>query len=88
MPSPPPQRGPRGPARSPRIPQAPPPRYASVRLADVPHVRQKPDFCGEACAAMYLAKLGFPIDQDDVFDQSGLDPELGRGCYTADLQRP
>ena len=26
--------------------------YKSVVIKDVPHVRQKPDFCGEACAAM------------------------------------
>ncbi|OHB85507.1 MAG: hypothetical protein A2V98_14465 [Planctomycetes bacterium RBG_16_64_12] len=60
-------------------------RYASVLIADVPHVRQKPDFCGEACAAMYLRKLGQPVDQDYVFDQSGLDPMAARGCYTKEL---
>lgn len=64
---------------------APPPRYASVAIEGVPHIRQKPDFCGEACAAMYLAKLGLAGDQDFVFDQSGLNPELGRGCYTREL---
>jgi hypothetical protein len=63
-----------------------PPKYSSVKIADVPHVMQKPDFCGEACAAMYLARLGKRINQDDVFIQSGLDPLLGRGCYTRDLQ--
>ncbi len=62
------------------------PKYASVNIPDVPHVMQKPDFCGEACAAMYLARLGKRINQDDVFIQSGLDPLLGRGCYTRDLQ--
>ena len=67
--------------------RAPVPEYASVTIAGMPHVRQKLDFCGEACAEMVLAKLGHAIDQDDVFDQSGLDPELGRGCYTKDLQR-
>jgi len=35
---------------------------------------------------MYLARLGKRINQDDVFIQSGLDPLLGRGCYTRDLQ--
>lgn len=58
---------------------------ASVLIRDVPHVRQKPDFCGEACAAMYLKRLGQPVDQDYVFDQSGLDPTEGRGCYTPEL---
>ncbi len=59
--------------------------YASVLIDGVPHVPQKPDFCGEACAEMYLKRLGRPIDQDDVFNQSGLDPALGRGCYTREL---
>jgi hypothetical protein len=51
----------------------------------VPHVRQKPDFCGEACAEMWLRKLGTSADQDYVFNQSGLDPMKARGCWTADL---
>jgi hypothetical protein len=59
--------------------------YKSVLISDVPHVRQKPDFCGEACAAMYLRKLGRPVDQDYVFDASGLDPREARGCYTKEL---
>jgi hypothetical protein len=57
----------------------------SVLINNVPHVRQRPDFCGEACAAMYLNYLGTDYDQDDVFDISGLDPVLGRGCYTKEL---
>ncbi|MFV1966302.1 MAG: C39 family peptidase [Pirellulaceae bacterium] len=59
--------------------------YESVLIEGVPHVRQKPDFCGEACAEMFLAKLGSKIDQDFVFDQSGLDPIEGRGCWTREL---
>src|SRR5262245_35501142 len=59
--------------------------YKSVLLEGVPHVRQRPDFCGEACAAMWLARLGHRIDQNDVFNASGLNPELGRGCYTREL---
>ena len=43
--------------------------YASVYIEGVPHVRQKPHFCGEACAAMYLRRLGQPVDQNYVFDQ-------------------
>lgn len=61
------------------------PAYASVLIRDVPHVRQKPDFCGEACAAMILKKLGVSADQDYVFDQSGLDPLMARGCWTKEL---
>ena len=57
----------------------------TVRIDDIPHVQQKPDFCGEACAAMFLGKLGSEADQDYVFDRSGLDPLLGRGCYTKEL---
>jgi hypothetical protein len=59
--------------------------YAAAVIQGVPHVRQLPDFCGEACAEMYLAKLGHKIDQRAVFDASGLDPALGRGCYTREL---
>ncbi|MEX2186543.1 MAG: C39 family peptidase [Pirellulales bacterium] len=61
------------------------PKYATAVIQGVPHVRQLPDFCGEACAEMYLAKLGQRIDQRAVFDASGLDPALGRGCYTREL---
>lgn len=66
----------------------PPRRFTglgSVRIGAVPHVQQKPDFCGEACAAMYLAKLGQAIDQDEVFNRAGLDPEAARGCHTPEL---
>ncbi len=64
-----------------------PTRFASVQIEGVPHIVQQPDFCGEACAAMYLQKLGLDADQDYVFDQSRLDPVLGRGCYTKELAR-
>lgn len=61
------------------------PKYPTAVIQGVPHVRQLPDFCGEACAEMWLAKLGHKIDQRAVFDASGLDPALGRGCYTREL---
>lgn len=60
-------------------------KFTSVLVEGVPHVKQKPDFCGEACAEMYLTKLGKAMDQDYVFDQAGIDPLLGRGCYTREL---
>jgi hypothetical protein len=53
---------------------APAAPLTSVLIRDVPFVRQKPDFCGEACAEMYLRKLKVAVDQDYVFDKSGLDP--------------
>jgi hypothetical protein len=59
--------------------------YKDVLIKGVPHVRQRPDFCGEACAEMFLRKLGHDLDQDDVFNLSGLDPAEGRGCRTAEL---
>jgi hypothetical protein len=35
---------------------------------------------------MVLRRMGHAITQDDVFVASGLDPSLGRGCYTPDLK--
>lgn len=61
--------------------------YEDVLIENVPHIIQKPDFCGEACAEMYLRKLGKDIDQDYIFCQSGLDPLKGRGCFTAELAK-
>lgn len=60
-------------------------RMTSVLVRDVPHVKRKPDFGGEACAEMWLRRQRISADQDYVFDQSGLDPLLGRGCYTNEL---
>jgi hypothetical protein len=65
--------------------QAAAPAYAAIRIEGVPHILQKTDFCGEACAAMYLQRLGHKWSQDDVFNVSGVDPLLGRGCYTREL---
>lgn len=62
------------------------PRPASVLLEGIPHVRQKPDFCGEACAEMALRKLGKTASQDDIFDRAGIDPALGRGATTRELK--
>ncbi|MBN2296428.1 MAG: C39 family peptidase [Pirellulales bacterium] len=59
----------------------------TVVLKGIPHVLQNPDFCGEACAAMVLQKYGRGLDQDYVFNQSGLDPLSGRGCYTKELAK-
>lgn len=70
------------PARTDNRPRA---EYRAALIRNVPHIRQKPDFCGEACAAMILNRLGQPVDQDWVFDQSGLDPREARGCYTKEL---
>src|SRR4051812_17888222 len=64
-----------------------PDRPPAVLIAGVPHIRQEPDFCGEACVAMYLRKLGYNVDQRAVFDRTGLDPRLGRGGHTAELKR-
>ena len=61
--------------------------YKDALIEQVPHVEQKPDFCGEACAEMFLRKLGSKLTQDDVFDRAGLDPAHGRGCYTRELDR-
>jgi hypothetical protein len=65
----------------------PAPQLASVVIDGVEHIRQKPDFCGEACVAMWAHHLGKTYGQDDVFAATGLDPALGRGAYTPELVR-
>jgi hypothetical protein len=62
-------------------------RQSPLLIEGVPHIRQEPDFCGEACVAMYLRKLGYAVDQRAVFDRAGLDPRLGRGVNTPELKR-
>jgi hypothetical protein len=57
----------------------------SVVIAGVPHVQQKPDFCGEADVEMYLRFLGKPVSQDQVFAVSGMDPARGKGVTTSEL---
>lgn len=61
-------------------------RPKNVLIEHVPHIVQKPDFCGEAVAASYLQSLGVPVDQDDVFDASGMDPARGMGVTTRELK--
>ncbi|MFO0576280.1 MAG: C39 family peptidase [Polyangia bacterium] len=61
------------------------PALFPVLLGDVPHEEQLPDFCGEACATMWLRKLGHGGDQRWLYDQSGLDPSEGRGVYAQEL---
>jgi len=63
------------------------PAGKTVLIEGVPHLRQKPDFCGEACIAMYLQKLGYKVTQDYVFNLSGVEPALARGCVTKDMER-
>jgi hypothetical protein len=58
---------------------------ATVVLDGIPHVRQRPDFCGEACVEMASTWQGHAYSQDAVFAATGLDPALGRGAYTRDL---
>lgn len=80
----------RSPARStgPELGAVPVPPKAplpSVLIENVPHVRQKPDFCGEAVVASWLGALGKQQDQDAVFDASGMDPARGMGVTTREL---
>jgi hypothetical protein len=65
------------------------PRHAfeTVLIEHMPVVKQRPDFCGEACVEMAARRLGKTYGQDDVFAETGLDPALGRGAYTPDLVR-
>ncbi|MEM7457328.1 MAG: hypothetical protein AAF456_23535 [Planctomycetota bacterium] len=57
----------------------------AVVLSRIPFVQKRPDFGGEACVCMMLQAMGESADQDFVFDQSGVDPMLGRGCVTREL---
>src|SRR5262245_62051537 len=59
---------------------------ASLLIENVPHVRQKPDFCGEAVVASFAQAAGAEFDQDDVFDLSGMDPARGMGVTTSELK--
>ena len=61
--------------------------YRAALIRGIPHVRQKPDFCGEACAEMALRKLGHSISQDQVFAATRVDPAQGRGAYARGLVR-
>ncbi len=74
------------PPEAPAEPAAPAASYAGVRIEGVPHVRQKPDFCGEACVEMAMRRLGRDLDQDSAFNLSGVDPALGRGVVTPELK--
>jgi hypothetical protein len=62
-----------------------PDKITDVIISDIPHVLQKPDYCGEACLEMFLKKSGSKLTQDDVFVASGLSIDLHRGCYTPEL---
>ena len=75
------------PAAAPTTAPATATKYAAAMVEGVPHVKQRPDFCGEACVAMVLKKLRQPIGQDAVFDAAQVNPALGRGCYTRELER-
>ena len=66
-----------------RADQAPP--LESVRIKGIPHVQQRPDFCGEACAEMVLRHHRVPANQDDVFALTGIPPVQARGAYTRDM---
>ncbi|MGQ9661910.1 MAG: hypothetical protein ACUVWX_06165 [Kiritimatiellia bacterium] len=58
-----------------------------VLIPNVPHVRQKGDFQGEACAEMWLGALGSRLRQDDVFALCEVDPALGRGANAPELYK-
>ena len=56
-----------------------------IRVAGLEFVPCKPDFGGEACVEMAMRLRGNTIDQDFVFDLSGINPLEGRGCATREL---
>ena len=63
----------------------PAPELASVLVPGVPHVLQKPDFCGEAATEMILRARGVTLDQDGVFGLTGMDPARGMGATTREM---
>ena len=67
--------------------EAAPTTWGPALVDAVPWVRQRPDFCGEACVAMAVQGLGHDVDQDMVFALTGVDPVLGRGAWTPELKR-
>lgn len=80
------RRAPAGGRDSTPVPVPPKAALPSVLIRDVPFVRQKPDFCGEAVTAAWLGALGKRSDQDAVFDASGMDPARGMGVTTRELE--
>lgn len=81
--------GPNGlgpPSASRTAPQSGAKTLASVLIEGVPHVRQKPDFCGEAASESWLSALGLSVDQDRVFALSTMDPARGMGATTRELR--
>ncbi len=77
---------PRRPDPGPTPPNPPTASLVTVVIDGVPHVLQKPDFCGEACLEMFGKKLGRTWSQDDAFAASKTDPALGRGATTRELE--
>lgn len=67
--------------------EGPVPELGTVLVSGVPHVRQKPDFCGEAATEMVLRAKGISFDQDAVFAMTGMDPARGMGATTRELTR-
>ncbi|MBW2458610.1 MAG: C39 family peptidase [Deltaproteobacteria bacterium] len=61
------------------------PSEPNLLIGGVPHIRQQPDYCGEACVAMALRRLGHEVTQDEVFARTGVDPSAGRGAYAPEL---
>lgn len=59
--------------------------YPTVELKGFTHVKQRPDFCGEADVEMAMKRLGHTVTQDQVFALANVDPALGRGAVTNEL---
>jgi hypothetical protein len=56
-----------------------------ARTLPVTHVKQKPDYCGEACVEMVSEYLARKVTQDDVNKAGGLDGK--RGVYAEELEK-
>lgn len=56
-----------------------------ARQLRVPHVKQKPDYCGEACIEMVTTYFGEPVSQDRFNELAKL--KTARGVYGEELVR-
>ena len=58
-----------------------------IKIKDVCSQFSTADFSGEACLSMCLGAMGKTASPAEVFERSGLNPALGRGCNAEELPK-